>query len=288
MATANFSDRLLDSKSGYTKSTTTTPMVDAFVGGQNGPVLNIGRYINNAAYVSRPVIARLVEYPRWVDYMPNPEVFRRAIKNWFEVQTKIDGLQKGIQVDFVEQEIGAAGHRQFDVNKATITQSDVTHSCMDKVGLPFQNLMTIWIRYGMVDPESQLPLIHTVSDSIGDHLPDMWSATVLYFEPDIRMKSVQKAWLMTNMGPRNNGPDEARRDLQAGGSPLELSIPFTGLQDTSIGVQNFAQSELSKMSRKGLNPLTRTAFVTAIDADVAAIATGYFDRATAAASSQVA
>lgn len=288
MATANFTDRLLDSKSGFTKSTTATPMVDAFVGGQNGPVLNIGRYINNAAYVSRPVIARVVEFPRWVDYMPNSEVFRRAIKNWFEVQTKIDGLQKGIQVDFVEQEIGAAGHRQFDINKATITQSDITHSAMDKVGLPFQNLHTIWIRYGMIDPESQLPLIHTVSDAIGDHLPDMWSATVLYFEPDIRMKSVQKSWLMTNMGPRNNGTDEARRDLQAGGSPLELSIPYTGLQDTSLGVLNFAQSELSKMSRKGLNPLTRTAFVSAIDADVANIATGYFDRATAAASAQVA
>ena len=287
MAKANFTDRLLDPKSGFLKDTATAPVVDAFVGGQNGPTLNLGRYINNSAYVSRPVIARVVEFPRWVDYMPNPEIFRRAIKNWFEVQTKIDGLQKGIQVDFVEQEIGPAGHRQFDVNKSTITQSDITHSAMDKAGLPFQNLHTIWIRYGMVDPESMIPLVHLLRDDIGDHLPDMWSATVLYFEPDMRQRAVQKAWLMTNMGPRNNGPDEGRRDLQSGGSPLELSIPYTGLQDTSIGVHNFATSELKKLARRGLNPLTRQAYVSSIDADVAGTAAGYFERADAAQKEQV-
>jgi hypothetical protein len=286
MASSNFTDRLLDAKSGFLKDTRTTPVVDAFVGGQNGPMLNIGRYLNNSAYVSRPSISRVVEFPRWVDYMPNPEVFQRGLKNWFEIQSKFEGLQKGIQVDMVEQEIGPAGVRQFDVNKATITQSDITHSAMDKVGLPFQNLHTIWIRYGMVDPETMIPLVHLLKDDIGDHLPDMWSATVLYFEPDIRQRSIQKAWLCTNMGPRNAGPDEGRRDLQSAGSPLELSIPYTSLQDTSMGAMNFALSELKKMNRRGLNPLTRQAFVTAIDADVAKTAAGYFEAAEDAAKKQ--
>lgn len=284
---AGVRDRLLDTSNGFVKDTRLTPVVDAFIGGQNGPMLNIGKYINNAAYVSRNVICKVVNFPRWVDYMPNPETFRVAIKNFFEIQTKIDGLQKGITVDFVEQEIGSAGHRQFDVNKSTIQQSEVTHSLMDKYGLPFQNLMTIWIRYGMIDPEAMIPLIHTLRDDIGDHLPDMWSADVLYLEPDIRQRSVQKAWLMTNVGPRNNGQDEARRDLQSAGQPLELSIPMTGLQDTSLGVMQFAQNELNKMNRGGLNAMTRRAFVEKIDQDVAATAGGYFERAADAAKEQV-
>ena len=120
-------DRLPDPSSSFVNNTTRSPVVNAFVGGQNGPTLNIGRYVNNAAYISRPLIARVVTFPRWVDYMPDPKVFRTAIKTFFEVQTKIDGLQKGLQAEFNEQEIGAAGHRQFDLTKVTMTMSDITH-----------------------------------------------------------------------------------------------------------------------------------------------------------------
>lgn len=285
---ATLKDRLLDSSNAFVSNTARTPVVNPFVGAQNGPLLNIGRYVNNAAYISRNVICRVVEYPRWVSYMSDPAVFRKAIKTFFEVQTKIDGLQKGLNVEFNEQEIGAAGHRQFDITKTTITQSDLTHTMQDKYGLPYQNLMSIWIRYGMMDPEAQIPLITMLSSTVTDMLPDMYSATVLYFEPDPRFQTVQKAWLMTNMAPRNNGQDEGRRDLTAPGQPLELAIPFTGLQDTSLGVMEFAQAELDKMNREGLNPMTRKAFRASIDADVTATAGGYMERAKEAASEQIA
>jgi hypothetical protein len=280
-------DRLLDSSNAFVNNTARTPVVNPFVGAQNGPVLNLGRYTNNAAYISRPVICRVVEFPRWINYMSDPAVFRKAIKTFFEVQTKIDGLQKGLNAEFNEQEIGPAGHRQFDLTKTTITQSDLTHTMTDKYGLPYQNLFTIWMRYGMMDPESMIPLITTLSTSVTDMLPDMYSVTCLYFEPDPRGLTVQKAWLITNMAPRNNGQDEGRRDLTAPGQPLELAIPFTGLQDTSLGVMEFAQAELDKMNREGLNPMTRKAFVSSIDANVAATAGGYMERAAEAASEQI-
>ena len=280
-------NRLLDSSSSFVSSTTRSPVVNAFVGGQNGPTLNIGRYVNNAAYISRPVISRVVTFPRWVDYMPNPKVFRTAIKTFFEVQTKIDGLQKGLQAEFNEQEIGAAGHRQYDLTKVTMTMSDITHTMQDKYGLPYQNLFNIWLRYGMMDPESMVPLITVLNSSVTDLLPDMYCATVLYFETEPRGMTVQKAWLVTNMAPRNAGQDEGRRDLTAPGQPLELAIPFTGLQDTSVGVIEFAQAELDKMNRDGLNTLTRKSYVDAIDANVSATAGGYFERANEAAGEQI-
>lgn len=284
---AQLKDRLIDGSSAFLATTSVTPVVNPWVGGQNGPLLNLGRYVNNAAHISRPTIARVVEFPRWVDLMPDPKPFRLAIKSMIEVQSKIDGLQKGITAEFNEQEIGPAGHKQFDFTKSTIAQSDVTLALVDKYGLPYQNLLAFWIRYGMGDPEALLPLITTIRDDVSDALPDLWSATVLFFEPDPRMQTVQKAWLMTNFGPRNNGTDESRRDLTSAGTATELSIPFTGLQDTSFGVMEFAQTELDKLTRSGLNPMTRKAFIDKIDATVAATAGGYFERAKDAESQQI-
>lgn len=287
MATSSLKNRLIDSSTAYAANATRAPMVNPFESGQNGPLLNIGKYLGNSAYISRPIICRVVEFPRWIDYMPDPDMYRRAIKSMMEVQAKIEGLQQGITADFYEQEIGAAGAKQYDVTKATIQQSDLTISLVDKYGLPYQNLLKYWIRYGMTDPEALLPLVSTLSDNLTDALPDLWSMSCLMWEPDPTFRYVQKAWLFTNMGPRNNGQDEASRDLQSAGRPTELSIPFTSLQDTSIGVLEFAQEEQDKMTRANLNPLLRKAYISDINSTVAKTAGGYFERIKAAGSEQI-
>ena len=94
--------------------------------------------------------------------------------------------------------------------------------------------------------------------------------------------------LITNSAPRNNGPDEARRDITQPGQPTELSIPFTGLQDTSYGVLQFAQEEMDRMTRSGLNPMLRKAYVDKIDATVTATAGGWLDRLKQAEKEQAA
>lgn len=264
-----------------------SPMVNAFVGGQNGPMTDNGRYVNNSSYVKRQLISRVVEFPLWTEFMPDPQTWRTGIKTFFEVQTKIDGLQKGLTAEFTEQEIGRTGKRQFDVSKVTEQQSDITHSMTDKYGQPYKQLFTVWLRYGMMDPESGIPLISVINENVPDHLPDMYSATVLYFEPDPLYRYVQNAWLQTNMAPRGNGPDEGSKDLSASGQTSEMSIGFTSLQQTGYGVIAFAQAELDKMNRNGLNPLTRKAFVEKIDEDVLATSGGYYDQTNDLASQQM-
>jgi len=77
-----------------------------------------------------------------------------------------------------------------------------------------------------------------------------------------------------------NGPDEGAKDLDAAGETVEMSIGFTSLQQCSYGVKLFAQEDLDRLNRSGLNPLTRKAFVDTIDADVEATKSGYHDYAT--------
>lgn len=278
---------ILDRNNGFAR-VRYTPMVKAHEGAQNGPVLNIGKFVNNDAYVSRDVIAKVIEFPKWIYYMPDPTMYKVMIKSFIEVQTKIDGLQSTITSEFHEQEIGNSGLRQYTFNKNTITPSEVTHNMeMDKVGRPYQNLFVQWQRYGMGDYESGIPLVHLLNPNIQDHLVDMYCMTVLYFEPDIRRRSIEKAWLITNMAPRGSGENTARKEGTTGGQTLSLNISFTGLQDDSLGVYEMAERELKALDRGGLNPMTRRAFREKADADVAATANGYWESAREAKSRRI-
>lgn len=281
---ADLRDRVLTE--GLT-SLSTAPMVNAMLGGQMGPLINQGRYVDNANYISQSTIVKVVDFPRWVDVMPKPEVFRRAIKNFFEVQSKVDGLNKALTADFVDTAVGGAGHRQYDLSNTLEAQSDITHTVTDKYGRVFGTLFEFWIRYGMRDPVARRPLITLISDDVTDLLPDWYCATVLYFEPDPTQQFVTKAWLCTNMAPRLNGPDEGYKDLERAGEVNELAIGFTSLQECSFGVVQMAQDQLDAMNKSGLNPMTRQPGFSEIDADVAATATGWDDAADALANEQL-
>lgn len=281
---AELKDRMMDDNFGIHS---TAPMVNALEGGQMGPLVNQGKYIQNAHYIKKNVIVRVIEFPRWVQYMEAPDVFRRAIKTFFEVHSKVDGLNKALTAEFAETAIGAAGHRQFDLTKVSEEQSEITHTVTEKYGQVYKTLLDFWMRYGMQDPAAQVPLVSILSDEVTDALPDLYCATVLYYEPDPLHRHVQNAWLCTNMAPRLNGPDDGRKDLEAPGETVEMGIGFTSLQQCSYGVKLFAQEDLDRLNRTGLNPLTRKSFATSIDADVEATKAGYHDYADAAATEQL-
>jgi len=274
---ADLKDRMMSANFGVQN---TAPMVNANIGGQMGPLVNQGRYIQNAHYIKKNLIVRVVEFPRWVEYMESPDDYRRAIKSFFEVHSKVTGLNKALTAEFAETTIGRAGHRQYDLTKVSEEQSDISHSLTDKYGQVYKTLLEVWLRYGMQDPAAGFPLVALLDDTITDALQDLYCATVMYYEPDPLHRKVQNAWLCTNMAPRLNGPDEGAKDLDAAGETVEMSIGFTSLQQCSYGVKLFAQEDLDRLNRSGLNPLTRKAFVDTIDADVEATKSGYHDYAT--------
>lgn len=280
---SNLADRVMGANSALLNPNGTggykAPVANAWVGGQNGVMTNPGLYVQNSTYVRRNIVAKVVNFPGFVDYMPDPSTWRVGIKTMFEVQSKIDGLEKGLDANFIEQEIGRTGKKQYDIDKVTEKQSDLTLSLTDKYGQPYKKLLTVWLRYGMDDPETGVPLISIINDNVPDLLPDMYSATLLCFEPDPLHKYVQNAWLFTNVAPRSNGPDTGNKDLTSNHQSSEMSIGLTSLQQTGFGVIDFAQRELDKLNRKGMNALSRKAFVEDIDDIVRETAGGYFNQA---------
>ena len=252
-----------------------------------GSLIDVGKYVQNAHYVRKNLMVRVVEYPRWISYMPNPQPYREAIKSWFETQTKVDGLNKALTAEFVRTPIGPSGHQQADFSKSVEAQSVITHTGVEKYGRYFRTLFEHWIRFGMGDHLSGVPLVSIFNPEVTDALPDLYSCSVIYFEPDPLHKYVQDAFLVTNMAPESAGPDDYRKDPEAAGETVELPIQFTGLQQTSYGVKLWAQELLDQTNRGGFNSIAQRSVRTAIDADVQATRGGWNDGAAEKAASTV-
>lgn len=263
-----------------------TPVVDLQQGGMQGHFTDFRFYINNSAYVSRNMVAILVEAPRGFRYLDNPNEWVGALKAIVEKQSqRIEGLRSTLTVDNVENAVGGDGNMQEDISNVTRERSVPVHVIIEKYGMPVNKFLEGWITSLMMDPVTKIPNVSTLGRANGptDLLPDFTSATVLYFEPDPTFRTVQKAWLCTNMRPKSGGVVEGTRDLTQAGESLTYNIEFTALTQVGVGVNNFAQRVLDSMNLTGTNPNLREAFQPVLDPDVSAKDVGYVGQVNEAA-----
>ena len=113
------------------------------------------------------------------------------------------------------------------------------------------------------------------ASDVKDMLADWYSATCLFIVPDPLHRTVDKAWLTTNMFPTSTGQIVGKRDLKTGQEILTLDIEFPGISQYGLGVSRFAQTILDKVRTTNADPFMRPAFANTISADVAAIRAGY-------------
>lgn len=262
---------------GYQKEAL-APMLDLKFGGQQGWSPNLIEWTSNQAYVTRPLVCIVLEFPKMFNYMPEPEKWKSSVKALMEIHTKrIDGFQAALTVETDEHAVGGAGEMQEEVVNVTRERSQPNHTFQEKYGRPIQNLLEYWIRYGLMDPDTKTALLGTMNnESVTDLLADWYSMTCLYFEPDPLHKRIQKSWLTTNMYPKSTGDINGTRDLTASQELLELSIEFAGISQYGHNVNAFAQTILDKINIEGADPYRRNTIVTDISADVNAVGdTGY-------------
>ena len=254
------------------------PMLNLTYGGQQGWSPNLAEWVNNQAYVSRPLVCILLEAPRLFTVMPEPQKWFSSLKSLFELHARtIEGFNAGLKVDTDEHPVGGAGEMQQEFTNVTRERSTPKFTFIEKYGRPIQTLIEYWIRYGMMDPETKFALAGTLSNSnsVSDLLADWYTATCLFFVPDPLHKKVDKAWITTNMFPLSTGDITAKRDLTAGQEVLTLDIEFTGISQYGLGVQNFAQQILNKINTTHADPFMKPSFVNKVSADVDAVNNGY-------------
>lgn len=240
------------------------PQLDIRYGGQQGWAPKVDEWINNQAYVSRPLTCIVLEVPKMFTAMTEPEKWIAAYKAMFELHSRtIEGLAQGLSVDWDEHTIGGDGNVQQEFVNVTRARSSPRHGIVEKYGRPFQSLLDIWIRYGMMDPETKFALLnHKVNGKANDLLADWYTGTNLYFEPCPLNKTVDKAWIITNMMPNGTGDITAKRDLTSGQEILNLDIEFSAIQQVGLGVNALAQKILDGLNANMLDPYTRPAWTT--------------------------
>lgn len=253
------------------------PILDLQYGGQMGWSPNLAEWTSNAAHVSRPLICILLEVPRVFTVMPDAQKWISSLKALFELHAyAIDGFTATLKVDTDTHDVGGGGEKQHEFVNVTREASVPKFTFIEKYGRPIQTLLDYWIRYGIMDPETKYALAGTLGkDEIKDLLADWSTATAMFIQPDPLHKSVDKAWLTTNMAPTTTGNIEAKRDIKTGQEILTLDIEFTGLSQVGMGVNKLAQTLLDQISTTNADPFMRPAFLTGVSADVAAAQRGY-------------
>lgn len=264
------------------------PMVDVSLpgAGQQGFMPDYAGYVSNAAYVKRQLVAVLIEEPRGFHDLPNGDKWIATLKSLIELQSKsIEGLQSTLETEWAENAVGGAGEMQEDIANVTRSRSTPTHVWTEKYGKPINAFLEGWITSLLMDPNTKVPAITASQNVPTDLLPDYTGCTILYFEPDPTHTKVIKAWLCTNMHPKNAGEVTGRRDLTAPGESVDYSVEFTALTQVGSGVNQLAQRVLDEMSLSGVNPNLRPAFIDKISEEVKSSENGFtsqLDRARGA------
>lgn len=266
------------------------PMVDIRYGGQHGysPVLT--EWINNQAYVAKPMICLLIEAPRGFQYLPDPAFWVGALKALFErCHKSISGMQRGLKVEVSDTNpVSGGGEVMQDFTNVTRERSAPQFVWVEKYGRPIQTFLEEWITNLLADPDTKVANICTIPGvKPTDMLADMYSATALFFEPDPTHTKVLKAWLSTNMYPQGTDEISAKRELSSAMETRDVTVEFTALSQSSLGVRMFAQQLLNSINITNANPNLAPAFVEELDADVLATNTGYAAVAEAAGAAAV-
>lgn len=272
---ARLQDALFPVNAGYNDQSQ-APMVDVRAAGQMGFISDLRAYHSNAAYVRKNLIAIVMETPRGFNDLPDSEVWHSTLKALVETGAQsFEGLRSTLAVEYVQNAIGGSGEQQEDIANVTRERSEVTFNWVEKYGKPVARLLDGWITYLIQDPDTKVPAVVSLTDEVADQLPDYYTMSVLFIEPDPLHKTVVESWLLTNMAPKAGSTKEGRRDLTQAGESVTYSIPFTGMQQVGVGVNALAQSLLDQINAGGINPNRREAFITAQSADAADARDGY-------------
>jgi hypothetical protein len=253
-------------------------MLDPVHGGQFGWAPNLTEWVSNQAYVRRNLVCILLESPRFFQLMPEPQKWVDTLKSLFELHARsIEGFNGALTVETDAHPVGGAGEMQDEVTNVTRARTEPSFTFMEKAGMPIQTFLYNWITYGLMDPDTKYAMVGTLGgERPTDMLPDWYSASCLFFEPDPTHRRVVKSWVTTNMFPKETGAIEGKRDLTAASETLTLTIPFTGISQFNLGTNKFAQSILDKINLTNANPYLRPSFIQKMDSNISETSEGYF------------
>ncbi len=263
--TQRLTDAILGRDIAYAQGRQNT-MLDLRYGGQMGIAPQLNQLISNQPYISRPIIALLIEAPLGFKDLPNSEYWIETLRSLVELRAlKITGLSSTMEVVVEDTApVGGAGEHHQDFTNVTRERSNPQFTWQEAYGLPIKSFLEGWVTNLMMDPNSKIANVATLVDAGARPnavLADYYGMTVAFIEPDPTHTKVVKSWLCTNMFPSGRlATTEGQRDLTQAGQALQYDITFTAITQVGIGVDYYCQQLLDNINILGANPMARKAF----------------------------
>lgn len=247
------------------------PMLDPSIGGQFGMMTDLKNWVSNAVELKGQLYAVVLDVPKGFHELPGSEHYIRAFKTmWMQDAQTIEGLDATLNTEFAETPVGSAGEMQETLSNVTRNRSVPVLGLPERLGKPYQALLTDWITLLGLDPETNIPGLAAYKELEIDVLtPDWNTATVAFFTTDPTFRYVQDAWIVTNMFPKSAGEVTARKDLSAGKEALVHSIEWTGMAQVGMGPKSVCQGLLDSISLRGVSPVTAPGIMEEVNALVA-------------------
>ena len=241
-------------------------MLDLRYGGQLGYAPQLNQIISNQPYISRPLIALLIEAPLGFNDLPNPQHWIETLRSLIELRAvKIGGLAASMEVVVEDTApVGGAGEMHQDFTNVTRERSNPQFTWQEAYGLPVKSFLEGWVSNLMMDANSKVANVSTLKE-VGQRpnamLADYYGMTCAFIEPDPTHTKVVKSWLCTNMFPTGRlATVEGTRDLTQSGQALQYDITFSAITQVGMGVDYYCQQLLNNINILGANPMARKAF----------------------------
>ncbi len=266
-----------------------TPMVDVSTIGQNGHGQNPQHWVSMTQYVRKPLIIRVLEYPRGFDDLPTPAKWKQTLKSLLETQAlRVEGYNGQLNLEFQSTPFGGAGEEIETFSKTTRARSQPSWTWRERYGRSIGRFWDQIIYELFGHPETNYPNVCTRTNAPTDLLLDYQCFAVIAFEPDPTFRFINKAWVTVAMAPRQGSVVEGMRDLTAPGDGLDITIEFTGVSFQNAAVDALAQVFLREMKITGADPNTRQMFIQKIDPSLTPVSGGYADNLAEMARSTIA
>jgi len=280
----NVNNEYVDANDTDQYSANDIPTIDLRLGGQWGLLPRIGgvsaekpihEWMHEQAYLKRDIIPIVLEVPRMFDLMPNSKDWKEAIKAMLEVHAKtIDGLNSSLTVDTTEHELGLSGATFKEISDVKREATSVSITLQEKYGIPFEILLDVWIRYGMMDPDLKAPLITRIASA--DQLPKAWTAdwysmSAIFIEPDVMYRKPIHSWLVSNMFPTSNPDIIGKKDKNSGRELKEISLELGGfaVPHTNKRVHKLATATIEQLELWSKDPEEILLPVESVDPSIA-------------------
>lgn len=282
--TTNFNNDFIKPDDANQYSADGLPTLDIKHGGQWGALPAMGALDNGASinewmhdqqYLKRDLIPIVISVPKMFELFPNTDSWKQAVKAMLEVHAKtIDGLNSSLSVNKTDKELGLSGAKFEEVSDVTRESSSVAITVDEKYGNPFEILLDVWIRYGLLDPDLKAPLITRIASE--DLLPNVWSPewyamSAIFIEPDVLLRKPIHAWLVNNMFPDANPDITGKKDKNSGRDGKTISITLGGfaIPHTNKRVMKLAKQVLTNLELWNKDPEDMLLPVDKIDESIA-------------------